>query len=355
MPRFSAFLEQILLTPTVTIRFRGHAVPTVRLVIGDVSLSNITFEQRTVLQGLDSFAQPPITVVDVNVGVSTETSIILLVTLGLTNPSIFSVQLGPVHLPLLFNNSLATMAYVDDLVAYPGFNLVYAHGNVTIPDVSVDPARHDAVMQFLSQYMRGMPSNVTLRGMNESSSYPELQPAFSVFEANITFPGLVSPLVANATLYMDIGLSVPTAANGTLMINNSLNADVRLLNASLYVYICPNETAHGVCDSAPDYGDAIGYFYHGDLSLNPVVAPAHTLSRTKPYIIDMVGSIWDDLLILLQESEDHRANTKLNGTVVAQVGNFLCTVFYEQLNVDVFVAPTSDTPTNVPLQLPAPT
>ena len=53
-------------------------------------------------------------------------------------------------------------------------------------------------------------------------------------------------LLLNGTLYMDVA-TAGDSANGTLFVHNSLGVDLTIVNASLFVYVCANETVTGEC------------------------------------------------------------------------------------------------------------
>jgi len=77
-------------------------------------------------------------------------------------------------------------------------------------------------------------------------------------------------------------------ANATLIIDNPISLDLAIVNASLTVYVCANESSTGECLN-DDYTDGIGFFYEGDLSLKPIIAYASSFTTSKPIPIKLIG------------------------------------------------------------------
>jgi hypothetical protein len=78
-------------------------------------------------------------------------------------------------------------------------------------------------------------------------------------------------------------------ANATLIIDNPIALDLAIVNASLTVYVCANESATGECVNDA-YTDGIGFFYEGDLSLKPIIAYASAFTTSKPIPIKLIGA-----------------------------------------------------------------
>jgi len=197
----SQFIADILLTPTATMRIRSNVSQLIRVPVGDLIISGIQLEQVVDVPGLDAFRNPPIDVIRQDIVGSTETTIIAAAEFNISNPSIVDG---------LFTRAVVDMVYMGEVVAtsvLPAFDLKKG-GNIVSsetvllppPDDKAHEAQHKAFRSFVSNYLVGNSTPVTLTGHADSTPVPLLKKAFSNFRSNVVVPGTTSPLVINATL-----------------------------------------------------------------------------------------------------------------------------------------------------------
>jgi hypothetical protein len=350
---FAGFMVQTLTSPSAPLLLTGVAAPTVSMAIGNMSITNVSIHQNTAAPGMNGYADPSPQILTVDITDTTLDTVSLAVTLNITNPSIVTGGFGPVTLALEYQGVTVASAQIADLQLVPGGNLVAATGVFVLPNANSDPVGYAAATGFVSDYLSGTGAMLRLLGSAASSPYPLLQPAFARFNTSCPFPGLPGRILVNSTLYNDINIfDIPTAPNGTLALYNPLAVDLTLLNSSLTVFLCTNESADGrSCYSAPEYGPPIGFFYNGDLSLRPPFVPAGSVTVTKTYPITLSANIFEDVLVLEQLWADGDAITKINGTITSRLGAFVSTLYFEEYGVPLFLRPANETP---PLALPAP-
>ena len=255
-PALSGLITQLLLGEFADILLTGHASPTVVTAVGNLSISNVSVSQVVRVAGLRGFSFPPPVVYDVELTDTTPTSAVIACSLQLTNPTVISGSLGPVQLNLGYAGAVLGTATVENLAVVPGVNILRASGTFSVPDPAIDPVGNARVVAFVSRYLSRVDSIIQLLGTSSSSPISLLAPAFAALNTTSMFPGIPSPLVVNGTLYADIDISnIPTSANASLTLNNSLAVDIALTNASVTLYMCATVNAGDFsCDTAPNYG-----------------------------------------------------------------------------------------------------
>jgi hypothetical protein len=116
-----------------------------------------------------------------------------------------------------------------------------------------------------------------------------------------------------------------------------------LIQANLTTYMCANQTAdpdapYGVkCVTAHEYGDAAGYFYDGNLALDPVRVPAYTELDSQEYSLLLLSSFSDLLELINEEKEFGVALSKVNGSVLAQVGDLIVPVLWDTEGIPLYI------------------
>jgi hypothetical protein len=288
---FAAFMKDALLQPYATMLLTGGASPIVSLVIGNLSISNMPVYQFVTSPGMSGLSNPPVEIISVDVTSTTPENVTLVAVLNITNPSVVSGSYGPIALALEYIGIVLQVVHMDNLVMVPGENIITTSGTFGMPDPNTEPIKYAAARGFLSRYLSGIDSSIRMLGVADSSPFPLLLPAFSALNATGVFPGVTRHLLRNGTLYMDVDLSkgLPTAANGTLTTENPLSTDLQIMTANLTVWDCASQY-NTTCNNS-NWGDAIGYFYRGDLSLKPLIVPAHSIRVTRPYELSLIGML----------------------------------------------------------------
>lgn len=69
--------------------------------------------------------------------------------------------------------------------------------------------------------------------------------------------------------------------NITLRVHNPIANPIELVAANLTLTLCANQTSNSTC--AAYASEPMGFFYEGDLDLNPIVVPASATVTTSPY------------------------------------------------------------------------
>jgi len=114
---FSSFLADAMLTKGAKVLMRTQASQLISVPVGNLTITGIQMEQIVDVPGLDHFSSPPISVVRQEVVGSTPDSLIIDVTMNLTNPSVVSGIFSPINLDMHFEGQRIGYAKL------PGFNL----------------------------------------------------------------------------------------------------------------------------------------------------------------------------------------------------------------------------------------
>lgn len=212
---FAGFMETTLLSSSAPLLLTGFASPTVSLVFGNITISNVSVTQLTPAPGMGGLAHPPPRVLSVDITNTTVDTATLSVCLNVTNPSIVTASLGPASLVLQYEGVVVATAEIANLHVVPGGNILNASGLLYLPSNETDPVTYGAITTFMSRYLSRVDSSLRLLGTPTSSPYPLLQPAFSKLNTTCVFPGLAMNLLKSGTLYWDVDLfNIPTHPNG---------------------------------------------------------------------------------------------------------------------------------------------
>ena len=364
---FSQLIETVLLSPQVPLKLVGKASPRVTLSIGTLNLTGIAIDQTIILPGMNGFSNPPVIVRQGEIQNTSANSVDLAVNFEIFNKAAISGRLGPVTFTIEYAGSTFITTSIEALTIVQGVNYNIALGVFSPPPIDIDPIGNQLARDALSRYLRGLDTPVIVRGGKFSTKNPLLVRAFSAFTTLAVFPGTPTPLIVNASLFLE-GLTVVerdgknfTFVPGSLAANNTLAVDQFISAASLTVYIC-NNLQYPACTS-PDiavrnaacegnnYTDPIGFFYnYGNLSNSPVYVPAKTVSVSDRYNITLLASAEDLVDIAGESIICGYAAGKLSGNLTTTLQRplskggsdpFTLECFYEQFFVQLFTALTS--------------
>lgn len=329
---FTAFMHAVMATPSVELTLAGTVSADAALAGvsgGRMPLSGIPFTAVLTLPGLDGFTRSPPVVRSVGITHASPGGIGLSVALTLPNPTRMAAHLGPVTLHLTYGGYDITAATLPSLDVVPGDNAIVAGATFMMP---ADPAAAAAAEAFMSAYVAGAPSNVTLVGRaSDASPIPLLAPALGAMTlADVTVPGLDVSLVHNGSLTVDVPAFVADPATGvnvSLTVANPLPAPLQLLAAACTVFMCKQPSPNGTaCLSSPSYGDPIAFFADYDLSRAqpPLVLAANATTTTAQYPVLFTASVADMLAVFAQIVASGGVSylNKVNGSALVSVGGF---------------------------------
>jgi hypothetical protein len=293
---------------------------------------------------------------------TTAASVELAVNFEITNVAAISGRLGPVTFQIVYEGSTFITATIPSLTIARGVNEREADGVFQPPDAAVDPVGNQRARDALSRYLRRLDTAVTVRGGAFSTPNALLRPAMANFSVAAQFPGATSELIINATLFPSAEAVVRNATyfKGQLAANNTLAVDLRITDASLFLFLCDSQSPCGTCQNGA-YSKAIGFFYsYGNLSERPVFTPAKRESISRPYNITFTGDAADLANIGAQTIFCQKALGRLTGNLTttlqrpAALGGsapFGLQCFYEQFLVRLFADLASNGPDWGSLQL----
>lgn len=90
------------------------AFPYVETRMGMLSLQNIPIEGAPVIPGMNSFRDPPVRILAVDIERGVESSMTLKMTFSITNPSVVQTTLGALRFNVLFENARMGVAEIED-------------------------------------------------------------------------------------------------------------------------------------------------------------------------------------------------------------------------------------------------
>ena len=359
---FSQLIETVLLSPQVPLKLVGKASPRVTLSIGTLNLTGIAIDQTIILPGMNGFSNPPVIVRQGEIQNTSANSVDLAVNFEIFNQAAISGRLGPVTFTIEYSGSTFITTSIEALTIVQGVNYNVALGVFSPPPIDIDPVGNQLARDALSRYLRGLNTQVVVRGGSFSTKNPLLVRAFSAFTTLADFPGTPTPLIVNATLFLsDLKVIERDGKNltyvpGSLAANNTLAVDQFISAASLTVYLCgnlqspacsnPDIAVRKTACRNNDYPDGIGFFYdYGNLTDTPVYVPAKTVSISDRYNITLLASPADLANIASQALFCGYGAGKLSGNLTTTLQRplskggsepFTLECFYEQFFVQLY-------------------
>jgi hypothetical protein len=359
---FSQLIETVLLSPQVPLKLVGKASPRVTLAIGTLNLTGIAIDQTIILPGMNGFSNPPVIVRQGEIQNTTANSVDLAVNFEIVNKAAISGRLGPVTFTIEYQGSTFITTSIEALTIVQGENFNVALGVFSPPPIDKDPVGNQLARDALSRYLRGLNTQVVVRGGSFSTKNPLLVRAFSAFTTLAVFPGTPTPLIVNATLFLaDLKVIERDGKNltyvpGSLAANNTLAVDQFISAASLTVYLCddlklpactnPNIAVRNTACTNNYYPDGIGFFYdYANLTDTPVYVPAKTVSVSDRYNITLLATADDLAKIALQAVFCGYGAGKLSGNLTTTLQRplskggsepFTLECFYEQFFVQLY-------------------
>jgi hypothetical protein len=339
---FEQFITSAMLNKTIGIGFAGYSNAVLQLNIGSIDLRGLYMKSSMKLAGLGGLQTPPVEVVEANAISSTSDSLGIETTLRIFNPSNITMLIGTVYALIYQGTCVIAAATVPNLELVPGSNQVLANGLFTIPS-HPGPAR-EAALGFLSRFLSGKSNtiNVTFPANQPQLLNPLLIPAFIGLRFEADFNGLSESLILNGTLSGNlwgiINGSV-TVANTTLAVNNPLNLPFSIINAAFSVYLCSDQVSPDNCMGGTGLDAEIGRFNGSSATgMIPFSVPPHSVGISPEYEVHLLTGAFSRLDVAIGVDILTRGfiRAKVNGTITSRVGDFLSTLYHEELGVRLY-------------------
>jgi len=317
---------------SVGLQLSGTAETIADTNMGQLFLQDVPFQGPTALTGFNSFSDPPCEVESIDISSGAPDTVALVTSVIVTNPSSITASMGGVMLELWSDDSLGEeysvklgSVTVDDFALVPGEN--YFSGVEGVYQTPLNSPQ--AGVDFLSNYMSGFNQRVLLKGAADGSStnIDLLKEALAAFNSATELEGLKDPLVIYAVLqfppFWDL-FNVPT----TMTIRNPFAAEIRLVGASLQLFVCNSYASSSSCAS---YGNQpIGTFTNDviDFTVGPnevFVAPTHK-ANLNGISLDVLRALWD-------AGVGSGALVRATGNIDVQIGGFEERLYYETTDV----------------------
>ncbi|KAF9948904.1 hypothetical protein BGZ65_007743, partial [Modicella reniformis] len=183
---FQAFLTEAMMNIDAGFDIKGSADAVATTSLGVVRLK-VPFASTVALKGI-GFASISPTISNITVIGGTTEHVLLSVNVGINNPSIFSVDAGPVNLKLsgiaADSSGLMGDVILSNLKFVPGQTNLVAQVRFR----PSDPALRDA---FFSQFVAGATFDCVINGDAQSSSVVSLAPVMEALEMKTKVPGII--------------------------------------------------------------------------------------------------------------------------------------------------------------------
>ncbi|KAI8353463.1 hypothetical protein B0O80DRAFT_452126 [Mortierella sp. GBAus27b] len=220
---FQEFNRDLTVGANLPFNVVGFASVYANTSIGTVNLVNIPFNASTDLSGLQSLANPPPTITELQVVSGTPTALTMAITVVIVNPSSISLSAGDIILDLQYKGVRLGTVTMPNLAIVPGANTVNASS-------TIDPSATPEGTELLTLYTSGAGATVSIVGTPTSTAVDSLTLAFGALNIESQMPGLQSKLLAGASLVVLDTTLVNGLAQTVVTVNNPFVPPMTILS-----------------------------------------------------------------------------------------------------------------------------
>ncbi|KAJ7647487.1 hypothetical protein FB45DRAFT_200334 [Roridomyces roridus] len=254
---FNSFVAATTTGGTQTLQLSGSANADAQTAVGLLSLSDISFDVESDIEGLQGLDTKPVTVADLDVNHGFPDFLLIKVNSALFNPSNLTVGTGDVAFDLHFQSETIGTADISNMVIIPG--------NASYPiDVHYSPQGSSAVSAgqlLLENFLQGIDSDTEIAGSTGSTPIVSLQTALSeILLKPVTIPALHQTLIKSATIEFPTNIVQTGVAQAAFTLANPFTASINLLTV----------------DAAATFHNLSLGTIKADLSSDPIHADGHS-------------------------------------------------------------------------------
>ncbi|CAF3438846.1 unnamed protein product [Rotaria sp. Silwood2] len=240
MKAFRNFSRSLIFEPNVVWHLKAEA--TIRPISGHMlSYSKIPFNKEVTLGALNSL--PNVSIDSISLIRSDAHRVIIDLTIKITNPSIFSIDLGQLYFSLQYNNW--SIGYVEstseNITIHPGENAIQFFGELQ----SVSSESYNALATVIQNFLTGQTSKVEALAGPNATSYPLLAAGIIGLSLNVDMPPFNEQLIASL-VFNSMSLipstnkkNVMLSASITIKINSPLGQksplDIQMMNMNVFL------------------------------------------------------------------------------------------------------------------------
>jgi hypothetical protein len=265
---FSDFLTALILQPNASLSLTGKANVGINCSLGEVSLFGLPFFSELVLEGMNSFKDPPIGIVSTDLSRGFPDTLALTLELSIFNPSITAAQLGLIGMAIyrdgifIGNSTILHGNFVQGFNYFPSVSYLILYPNNT-----------ELISSLLSDYLEGKGSAVRLEGTGLATN-PLLTQAFTYITTDATLPGLNHTLITFAKLAFDLGQIIKGIIPTSLTLSNPFSTPFSLTYLNFHISY-QNKTIAAIQDTLA----------------TPITIGASTVGVTPELPVQIVGGL----------------------------------------------------------------
>ncbi|KAI9322513.1 hypothetical protein BX666DRAFT_2128544 [Dichotomocladium elegans] len=264
---FNDFVYSLSASEKYSFLVGGQVVTKTVTPIGNLTLSGITFQVPTSLQGLQFLNSTATTVNSVDVIGGTHQSLVLAINVSMSNPSDFSIAAGDVSFAFSSGGQKLGDVVLNNLDLKRGVNTVAATS-------TFDPKSSEVGTHLLSSFVTGQNNDVNIQGFEGSTPVASLVKALSVIDIKTTLPGLKSTLIQKSKLAVDKDSASTGIVHVQVAIANPFSAALKITS------VVSSVTYKNVID--------VGII-NQDLANNPIAIDGHTTGMSD--MLDMAMNV----------------------------------------------------------------
>ncbi|KAI9493349.1 hypothetical protein BDB00DRAFT_823642 [Zychaea mexicana] len=252
---FNAFTKALTESSNVTFGMSGMANSIAETAVGQLKLTNISYDVSSSLSGFNNF-DGKTTILKQAVTGGTPEYIEITLTVAFNNPSNITITIGAIQFESIMNEHQTSVGTVklQDVVIKPGNNTFDCI-------MEMKSSKKEYVDQMVSIYMTNSLAPLTISGTQDSTKIASIQDALSTVRLGTAMQGIVSNLVERADVEAKAAVVLTKKAKTWVTLNNPLNTPYTIQKVSVEI---ENEN-----DGKPYAMGTIDYELPNPITVNP--------------------------------------------------------------------------------------
>ncbi|KAF8314052.1 hypothetical protein DL93DRAFT_2167525 [Clavulina sp. PMI_390] len=222
--QFASFLEATTDTAEQTIGLYGKATAQTNIAIGQVTISDIAYDVKTNIAGLQGLKARPTNVSNLDVYHGYSSYLQINTDATIYNPSNISIGTGTVAFGVGFQNEVIGSAIITDAYIVPG--------SAEYPtQVRYEPSGGAATASgtvLLENYISGIDTTIAIEGQKSTTNIASLQPALESIALSAVIPAINATLITQTNIEFPPDVANTKKATTTFGLANPFTASINL-------------------------------------------------------------------------------------------------------------------------------
>ncbi|CAG8543902.1 28606_t:CDS:2, partial [Racocetra persica] len=221
---FDSYVKDLTIKDSLKFGFVGSTDAFVKTPVGEVTLSNISVNVISKLDGFQGFnsKKSPAKLIDVTNG--TEDTLTIPISTSIFNPTGNTISVGDVNFGFSFEKQVLGTALIQKLTLVPGINNVTS---IVTFKPTTDAAKVAGLKMF-SSFVSNKTVSTVIFGSEKSTEVDSLKKAFSAISIQKELPPLPRPLIKSMFVSLTDTTPQTKLASGGFFFDNQFTTDISM-------------------------------------------------------------------------------------------------------------------------------